>query len=219
MADFKSEITPNTFAASTASRTTSQSEPPTSIFFICGNPGLIGYYHAFLSLLSAELSSRFIHGLSESGCSNTHIFNIYGASFAGFEIDSFETGNGDRNMEARGDQAKLYGLEQQIDFVQSKLSAFMYTNGSSNSIAPNERKWLKRPRVILVGHSVGGYISMEILRRHREKTLGSEFDIIGAVLLFPAVMDIAVSPAGRRLTVWAFLSSLCLFYANVHTNN
>jgi pimeloyl-ACP methyl ester carboxylesterase len=196
MADF--EITPNSFAART---TTASSKPPTLIFFVCGNPGSVAYYHTFLSLLSVELSSRFSHGLSESGDFDMPVFNIYGTSLRGFEIDSFETGRGDStNKEARGDPAHLYGLEQQIDFVQYKLNAFVYANWS-NSITSNEKKWSKRPKVILVGHSVGSYISMEILRRHREKTFGSEFDIIGAVLLFPTIMDIAMSPAGRILTV------------------
>ena len=192
MADFKNEITPNSFAASTtATASQIQSKPPTLIFFLCGNPGLVAYYHTFLSLLSVELSSR----LSESG-----IFNIYGTSLRGFEIDSFATGRDDStNKEARGDPAHFYSLEQQIDFVQYKLNAFMYANWS-NSITSNEKK-SKRLKVILVGHSVGSYISMEILRRHREKAFGSEFDIVGAVLLFPTIMDIAVSPAGRILTV------------------
>jgi len=67
-----------------------------------------------------------------------------------------------------------------------------------------------KQKVILIGHSVGAYIAMEILRRHREEEKMGDgeaeeeegpFDIIGAVLLFPTVIDIAKSAAGKRLTV------------------
>lgn len=57
-----------------------------------------------------------------------------------------------------------------------------------------------------MGHSVGTYIAMEVIRRHRERSTSDHsntggFDIIGGVMLFPTVMDIASSPSGKKLTV------------------
>lgn len=47
-------------------------------------------------------------------------------------------------------------------------------------------------------------MAMEILRRHREAAAESsqsaDFDIIGGIMLFPTVMDIAASPSGQKLT-------------------
>lgn len=61
------------------------------------------------------------------------------------------------------------------------------------------------PRVILVGHSVGAYIGLEILRRWREKGKKGEREvrmrIMGYVGLWPTVTWIGRSPSGRKLGV------------------
>jgi pimeloyl-ACP methyl ester carboxylesterase len=64
------------------------------------------------------------------------------------------------------------------------------------------------PRVIIVGHSVGAYILLEILRRHRERLLGNPKDdaadgmrIEGGICLFPTVTHIAKSKSGRKFSV------------------
>lgn len=79
-----------------------------------------------------------------------------------------------------------------------------------------------KPRVILIGHSVGSYIAMEVLRRHREQRKASaalsdgnddfdiEFDIIGGIMLFPTVIDIAKSPSGVKLTVSVIITRVGL---------
>jgi hypothetical protein len=56
----------------------------------------------------------------------------------------------------------------------------------------------------LVGHSVGSYIGLEIVRRLRAHGLaGEDFDtrISGVVGLFPTVVDIARSESGVKLAV------------------
>ncbi|KAL4870382.1 hypothetical protein BDV12DRAFT_61290 [Aspergillus spectabilis] len=182
---------------------------PTTIYFITGNPGLISYYHTFLSLLGAKLSTT-------SGSDPIH---IVGHSLAGFELDSAKDGT------RSGKEEYYYDVEEQIRSVQGKLEAHMRslrdstataTGGSLDAQETENQK--EKPRVILIGHSVGSYIAMEILRRHREGQVqaqahasgqglstDTDFDITGSILLFPTVMDIAKSLSGRKLT---FLLSL-----------
>tara|TARA_R110002003_G_scaffold2545_4_gene24459 strand:- start:9516 stop:9851 length:336 start_codon:yes stop_codon:yes gene_type:complete len=62
-------------------------------------------------------------------------------------------------------------------------------------------------RVILVGHSVGAYLGLEIIRRLRAHGMaGDDFEtrIVGAVGLFPTVVDIARSESGLKAAVSAF---------------
>jgi pimeloyl-ACP methyl ester carboxylesterase len=167
-------ITPNSFHAPPPSKPSPTAQAPVTVLFICGNPGLIGYYHAFLSLLSAHLA-----GSHEDGPS----FQVYGRSLGGFELSRSTAG--------------CYDLEDQICFVMRDLDRLMRESQSATTNAPNGRR-----KVVLVGHSVGTYIAMEVLRRHRETPAsGTDFDIAGGVMLFPTVVDIAKSPAGRKLTV------------------
>lgn len=204
--------------------TTTTTTTTITIFFIPGNPGLIAYYHAFLALLSSALS-----GPSVVDGRRASRFRIYGASLGGFEVDvdvdssrskgSSSDGRDGRkgNGGAATDDDTLYGLQEEIDFVEGRLRSVM-SNGSSDHDGWKQpptattTATAAKPQVILVGHSVGAYIAMEILRRHREGRRADDdgydaafaFDIVGAVLLFPAVVDIAKSTAGRRLSVCAF---------------
>ncbi|KAG2016729.1 hypothetical protein GB937_006209 [Aspergillus fischeri] len=156
-----------------------------TIFMISGNPGLIGYYHTFLSLLADKLGSR---GAQSTITSRSHAceFQIYGHSLGGFELEQHEDLDAEKG---------LFDLEGQICYVQGKLDGFL---------AGGETK----QKVILVGHSVGAYIAMEILRRHRKRSDAkvragadkADFDIVGGIMLFPTVVDIAKSPSGQKLT-------------------
>lgn len=198
-----SQITPNTFLTHCARPSSSSKAKTTSttVFFISGNPGLISYYHPFLSLLADQLA---VSEGSKPGSS----FQIYGCSLLGFELqeDKVQTSNDRRHKP----NPNIYGLEDQIHFVHGKLHTLVTENRKdtlsetrSTDAAITAATAPSRQKVILIGHSVGAYIAMEILRRHRE-TSGSKsvgFDIIGGVMLFPTVMDIAASPSGQKLTV------------------
>jgi hypothetical protein len=170
---------------------------------ISGNPGLIGYYHTFLSLLADKLGSRDTQSNSQSR-SHAREFQIYGHSLGGFELD------GPDNLDAG---KRLFDLEEQIHYVQGKLDGFL---------AGGETK----QKVILVGHSVGAYIAMEILRRHRERSDAraragadrADFDIVGGIMLFPTVVDIAKSPSGQKLTV-SFLPWLAVYWSVLIRNS
>ncbi|KAE8360190.1 hypothetical protein BDV27DRAFT_148905 [Aspergillus caelatus] len=168
--------------------TSSASDPslsPITIYMISGNPGLIGYYHTFLSTLSDKLNTQ-----STQQTRKNHAFQIYGHSLGGFEL-----------TKTPGSEPRYYDLEEQICFVQNKLDDFLTSCSNASNGVP-----IPRPKVILIGHSVGSYIAMEILRRHRERSTSSaspsvDFDIIGGVMLFPTVVDIAKSPSGQKLTL------------------
>lgn len=221
------QITKNTFCTYTGA----QSESDTTVFFVSGNPGLIGYYHPFLSSLAQNLVDGSQPQTETSGTTKNTSFQIYGCSLGGFEIPSTDTKNGSvKTAKNGGHSAKkqLYDLEDQIRFVHRKLVDLMHVNNTSTNDASGEQKSgsssstpAPKRKVILIGHSVGAYIAMEILRRHREgipdiENLSSDFgtatgsadssssnsfDIIGGVMLFPTVKDIAHSPSGQKLTV------------------
>ncbi|KAL2812577.1 hypothetical protein BJX63DRAFT_239511 [Aspergillus granulosus] len=165
---------------------------PITVYFITGNPGLISYYHAFLSSLAQKLSPKLDNGSivvpdPESKKSTIHVL---GHSLAGFELEP-------KQSTEVGHQDHYFSLEEQICFVQGKLRGHLAELRREYS-SPESK-----PKVILIGHSVGTYMGMEILRRHRESPSPSEeegFDIVGGVLLFPTVKDIAASPSGKKLT-------------------
>ncbi|BCS29818.1 bifunctional triacylglycerol lipase/ester hydrolase [Aspergillus puulaauensis] len=223
----KPHITPDSFFHKTsppACLAPSPSSCPTTIYFISGNPGLISYYHPFLSLLSKNLTSASSPGQNS--------FHVFGHSLAGFELEpapSPKTNAGTEKVKTKqppgtsGDY--YYNVEDQIRFVQARLEAHMAAlrteSASSSASASGTDAPSQRPRVILMGHSVGTYIAMEVLRRHRENQTttttaaaaagDSGFDIVGSIMLFPTVMDIANSPAGRKLTyLLRFIPQLAL---------
>lgn len=219
------QITKNTFCTYTGA----QSESDTTVFFVSGNPGLIGYYHPFLSLLAQNLvnGSQPQTQTETSSTTKKTSIQIYGCSLGGFENPSTGAVQGIAKNAGQSAQTHLYDLEDQIRFVHQKLEYLMHGNNTPTNDASGEPKPgsgsstpAQKRKVILIGHSVGAYIAMEILRRHREgipdiATLSSAgpgtglansessslFDIIGGVMLFPTVKDIAHSPSGRKLTV------------------
>ena len=200
-------ITPNSFLHTSSTNNGNgngnDNSTTTTIFFITGNPGLIAYYHTFLSLLSSKLASS-----SPSDASRGYEYGkiqVYGHSLAGFELPESESESESETgtQQQQHSQEGCYDLEEQICFVQRRLDEFIVNNSNGNSNGNGKHK------VILIGHSVGSYIAMEVLRRHRERQKSktnqatglAEFDIIGGVMLFPTVVDIAKSPAGEKLTV------------------
>ena len=146
------------------------------IFMITGNPGLISYYEPFLSTLNTLLSS------------SPSRFYISGYSLAGF--NSSQKG-------LREGSSSLTGLQGQIDYVEQKL--FKQVDALRRFIG---RRQLC-PKVILIGHSVGAYILLELIRQHRTRIDEGEkdFDLIGGILLFPTITHIAQSQQGMIYSV------------------
>ncbi len=90
--------------------------------------------------------------------------------------------------------ASPLSLEQQIHWQDDLL--YRHVNSHRERTGNN-------PKVILMGHSVGSYILLELIRRHRDRIVDGEkdFDLIGGVLLFPTITHIAQSPLGMVASV------------------
>lgn len=153
------------------------------LFMITGNPGLISYYEPFLSTLNTLLSS------------SPSRFYISGYSLAGF--NSSQKG-------LQGDSSSLVGLQEQVDHIERKL--FEQVDALRDSIGHRQ----VCPKVILIGHSVGAYILLELIRQHRTKIIDegkNDFDLIGGILLFPTITHIAQSQQGMIYSVSCLLIS------------
>ena len=154
------------------------------VFMISGNPGLISYYEPFLATLHALLCS--------SSATESARFYVFGNSFAGFDNASLSNG---------AESSGPLGLEEQIENTEDLIYNQIH---QYQKVAPEGSV----PKVILIGHSVGAYILLEIIRRHRqriEKGDGEDFDLIGGILLFPTIVNIAKSPMGLVASVSPYI--------------
>lgn len=141
------------------------------IYFITGNPGLISYYNEFLGTLHQLLSD-------DRRVSTTDKFFVYGESLAGFgEDDSPSTVTG-----------YPYTLEDQIETRVRSLK--------DQKIPSGPRQGESYDSVILIGHSVGSYILLEVLCRIQDRSL--PLRIKGGILLMPTVMGLAESASGVK---------------------
>lgn len=140
------------------------------IYFITGNPGLISYYKTFF---------RTLHDLfSSSTASTSNIFHIHGQSLAGFEDDL-----------VKPLITAPYSLEDQISLSLNTLQSLRIPSGP--------RKSQPYTSIILIGHSVGSYILLELINRLRKSS--SPLNIKAGILLFPTVTHIAQSPSGIKI--------------------
>ena len=161
------------------------------VFFVPGNPGCIAYYQAFLSQLSDCFSPT-----TSGGCRQP--IHIFGQSLANFAEG---TSLGQKT------QGRILGLQEQISYTEEKLNLY---------VTSQRQKWMKQStetqasgsiKIILIGHSVGAYICMELLKRWRMHTIekGKSYAgwsrIVGFVGLFPTIIWIGKSPRGRTLGV------------------
>ena len=143
------------------------------IYLITGNPGLIGYYDTFLKTLHDLLSSSV-------RSSSPDIFHVYGQSLAGFEDEP----------SSEPMPTSPYSLEYQIQRSQKSLEELRIESGP--------RKGQQFDSIILIGHSVGSYMLLEIIQRL--KMSSSPLKIKSGFLLFPTVTHIAQSPSGVKIS-------------------
>lgn len=144
------------------------------VFFVPGNPGLPQFYTHFLSTLASMFKG--------SQVSTPRAARLCIAHLAGFQ------GSGTPFS------ATPISLQDQILYTESQLSeaAKNFQRPGSSSV-----------KIILIGHSVGSYIVLEMLRRRHVNQRQSEpnLEIRGGILLFPTIIDLAKSPLGRLLSV------------------
>ncbi|KAI9050133.1 hypothetical protein LZ554_006274 [Drepanopeziza brunnea f. sp. 'monogermtubi'] len=154
---------------------TSSSATHHLIFMVTGNPGLISYYKTFLHAL---------HPLLGSPTHNPQtLYHIHGQSLAGF-VDS---PSDPRTIPEP--VTHPYSLEDQITFSLASLTALRIPSGP--------QRGQPYTSVILVGHSVGSYILLEIITRLGRS---SHVRIEAGILLFPTVTHIAKSPSGLKIS-------------------
>ncbi|KAF2653703.1 hypothetical protein K491DRAFT_694444 [Lophiostoma macrostomum CBS 122681] len=186
------------------------------IYFVPGNPGLVAYYQTFLTHLYGLLSNAntSIAGKSssspssQSGSLNRNLssrnvsFEIFGRSLSGFET----------NNKGQWNKSAPYNVEQQIAQSEQVLR---------NVVEAAKANGKRDVRVILMGHSLGTYICLEMIRRSREEAASrvqmqkngitnrdrDESDeakgkcnirIVGGALLFATVVELAKSPSGVK---------------------
>jgi pimeloyl-ACP methyl ester carboxylesterase len=148
------------------------------IFFITGNPGLIAYYNTFLATLN-HLLSPAIPNCDSAGSA----FHIFGQSLPGFEDED----------DTVPDHSGPYGLQEVIDLTFNLLV--------SQRISSGDRKGESFDGIILIGHSVGSYILLELLRKIREKSFSKSLNVKAGVLLFATVMELAQSSNGIKFRI------------------
>ena len=142
----------------------------TLIFFITGNPGLIEYYTIYLSTLQ-----RLLQPTAKAQSCHIH---LYGQSLAGFSDDLTSA------------VFRPYSLEEQIQRLEKTLEQVV-----TNTSREDGKRY---DNIILIGHSVGAYMVLEIIQRIRLSL--SQVEITAGILLFPTITHIAKSPSGITIS-------------------
>jgi pimeloyl-ACP methyl ester carboxylesterase len=148
---------------------------------IPGNPCLMTYYEPFLSTLFGLLN--------ENSSSRAHSAHVGGYTLPGFEFSPDKQRPGVKLPASLRSQ-----ISHTEDLIKVALESHLQQDQEDGSH--------KRPRVILVTHSVGAYIALEILRRRAQgqNELGN-VDIVGGVFICPTVTNIAQSRDGAIVNV------------------
>lgn len=153
--------------------------PKYALFFITGNPGCIGYYHLFLASIFEALSRR------------SHEVDVYGASMYNFGDDAQDPVPGKQKR-------TMLSLREQIEYIEYHLLEFA-------KFLRKDSKTEAAPKIIIISHSVGSYIGLEILRRWRAQVnrngVDMEARIIGHIAIWPTVTWISKSSSGRKVSV------------------
>lgn len=177
---------------------TDRSQPqPVLIYFIPGNPGLVEYYRAF----SVHLCKALQVGEEDIA------YHFIGRSLAGFSIHSNIRSDA---IHPHPPAEKLpISLEDQVSFVERQIEVLASREQTKHRTRCTQDKPPPMP-VILVGHSVGTYIMMQVIERRQsrqkaDKDSQPDHEIVGGICLFPTIVDIAKSPSGKKV----YVSALC----------
>ncbi|GAB0136441.1 hypothetical protein EsDP_00004742 [Epichloe bromicola] len=161
------------------------------IYFVCGNPGLIGYYVDFLDALRNLLDA--------SQGPTAH--DIYGRNLVGFCDDEHEPfGPGNPPLDVRAQVDRIY---QDVAVAARRVSR-LGTEGEDGT--GNDKPY---DFVILMGHSIGAYMCVEMLHRHTLDASGApHLHLRHGFLLFPTIASLAASTAGTRFNYMRSLPTM-----------
>jgi pimeloyl-ACP methyl ester carboxylesterase len=182
----------------------STSPNPTSdnhhhIIFLPGNPGCVAYYEAYL----AHLHSLLNEDKSASSNSDKPRYTIYARSYPGFTVNPSTTTSA-LSLRFPAHVSGSWSLQRTIDFAEAVIQRYV-SQLATKSSSPARGK----AKIILVAHSLGTFITLELLRRRNARLASlskgswssdAQFDITTAVLLFPTVMDLALSTNGEKFS-------------------
>ena len=222
----RSHISPDVFLHLPTPANSSPSPSPSTsphhlIFLLPGNPGLLSYYTTFLSLLAS--------------CSAYPNTTIAGFSLGGFESpaedlleeddellfpESVATLRSGKLRDGGGTGGQWWGLAEQVQLAVGRV------DGLVGRVRRQDGEG--RVKVTLVGHSVGAYLALEVVRAVSERRergdgegmpvvdaegvlgIGSvagkedrgrgstEWEVEACVLLTPTIMHLARSASGVR---------------------
>ncbi|KAK0524988.1 hypothetical protein OC842_005653 [Tilletia horrida] len=160
--------------------------PKIVLMFICGNPGLASFYTKFLTTIHRhpKLKGRIeIIALSHRG----HALVTPAAVDGTTEQESAD--------EARhGIRTSLYDqVRHKVDALDSVRKVYPRAHATAKADGENgSTRSPKDVKIVLVGHSIGAYIALEMLRARRR-------DVDGVHLLFPTLSHIARTPNAQSL--------------------
>ncbi|KAK4100203.1 hypothetical protein N658DRAFT_428335 [Parathielavia hyrcaniae] len=169
------------------------------IYLIPGNPGLIGYYEPFMKTLRQLLDETEEKELCR------HTFHIYGRNLLGFSDGDHQPAFG-TTTSSPAIKTEPFTLEDQIRSCYDQVQHI-----STSTLSPGR----SFSSVILIGHSVGSYIALELFHRAAAATTTTQphdthdtspiipekqpVPLHFAILLFPTISHIARSRSGQRL--------------------
>ncbi|KAK2601622.1 hypothetical protein QQS21_004857 [Conoideocrella luteorostrata] len=154
------------------------------IYFVCGNPGLIGFYVDFLDALRNLLNTS----------QGTTAYDIYGRNLLGFCDDEHEP----------------FGPDNTPWDVHAEVDG-MYEDVAARRVSVEDGTGDDKPYdfVILMGHSIGAYICVEMFHRHmQDPSRAQRLNLRHGFLLFPTIASLALSRSGVRFNYMRSLPTM-----------
>ncbi|CAN8095964.1 unnamed protein product [Discula destructiva] len=152
----------------------------TLLYFLTGNPGYISYYVPFFTRLRAllnDIEAKHAHKVT---------FTIAGRTAPGFD-------DADHAPPFNTNTHPPYNVEAHIQHARKHLLA-------ANAIpAPAARHGQPYDDVVLMGHSLGTYVALELFHRHLNDNAGPTLNLKAGILLFATIAHLAKSPKGVYL--------------------
>ncbi|KAI3394242.1 hypothetical protein diail_2983 [Diaporthe ilicicola] len=152
------------------------------VYFLTGNPGLIDYYEPFLRSVRTHLDAI------ESKRQHRVAFHVYGRNLAGFD-------DADHDRPFNTGDNPPHDVEHQVQSCTKHIAA-------AAGCIPAGRPRAGQPfdDVVLVGHSLGTYLALEVFHRHlHDPSAAPGLNLRSGVLLFATVADLAKSPKGVQM--------------------